>query len=312
MRIIKNIQNLRGKLKCAVVTLGVFDGVHLAHQYIIRRVVNQAKNSQGTSVVLTFDPHPVKVLGKNTRVPLITSLNHRVQLIRDLGVDACVIVPFVKKFSYLSAEQFVAQILVRKIGVKRLVLGQDFRFGRNKKGSLALLEKLSQRYSFTVEKIKPLTLEGEVIRSSRIRTLLEKGQIRQANMLLGRPFSILGKVTQGKSRGRLLGYRTANIIPEQEVIPRRGVYAVRVKINGEVLPGMVNIGLRPTFDQKNDVVIEAHIFGFSKNIYRKKLEVFFVERIRSEKHFHSSRALQAQIRRDEHQAKVILHLSLLH
>jgi riboflavin kinase/FMN adenylyltransferase len=308
MKVIKGFSNFPSNIKRPVVALGVFDGVHKGHQKIIREAIKKAKAINGTSVVLTFDPHPLKLLGRETSIGLITSLKHRVELIRSLKADICVIVNFNRYFSRISAQNFVRQILIDAMGISCLVIGRDFRFGKNKSGSLALLQKLSKEQGFTIKNVKPLRISRRAVSSSLIRKLITKGAINQANRLLGRNFSLSGEVTKGNARGRFLGFPTANIEPEQEIIPLQGVYAVRVKIERKMYNGVLNIGRRPTFDfeKKRHPVIEVHISSFSKNIYGKKLEIFFVKRIRPERKFPNHEALKKQIKRDELAALRIL------
>lgn len=308
MKVVRGISNARRKFKHPVLTIGMFDGVHLAHQRIIKEVIRQAKALKGTSIVLTFSPHPLKILASYTSVPSITSLKHRVDLLKELRVDICLLVDFNKEFSKMPAQDFVKDVLVKAIGVNCLILGEGFRFGREKKGTFSLLKKLSRIYGFKVCRVEAIKMNGKIISSSRIRKVIQGGKINQANRFLGRKFSILGKVKKGSARGRILGYPTANIAPFQEIIPLAGVYAVLVKVGGEVLPGVLNIGYRPTFHAKKKFppTIEVHIFNFQKNIYGQTIEVFFIQRIRDEKKFISRQALLARIKKDELRVKEIL------
>ncbi|MFC1699134.1 bifunctional riboflavin kinase/FAD synthetase [Candidatus Omnitrophota bacterium] len=308
MQLIQKISHLRKKFKNPVLTLGNFDGLHLAHQRIIKQVVRQAKQRAGTSVVVTFNPHPVKALEGLTATSLITTVGHKIDLIRYLGVDVCLLLDFNQQFSKTTAEDFIKDQLIKQIGMKYLIIGQGFRFGKNRRGDINLLRRLAKRYDFKLGLLKPVKINGRIISSSRIRSLIRKGRVAQVNRLLGRMFSISGRVNPGSARGRNLGFPTANIIPDQEIIPASGVYAVYIKLNQKVLPGVLNIGIRPTFSQGRNAphFIEVHIFNFSNNIYRKKLEVFFVRRIRPEKRFNSHQALINQIKKDALTAKKIL------
>lgn len=313
MRLIRGFRNLKYKFKKPVLTIGMFDGVHLAHRRIIKEVVRQAKILKGTSIVLTFTAHPSKVLRKDADIALITSLKHRIELIRQLDVDVCLLLDFNREFSRMPAEDFVKDILVDRLGIYCLIIGEGFRFGRKKRGTFSLLKILSKRYGFKVKKINPIKINNRIISSSRIRMLIQKGKINEVNGLLGRKFSVFGKVTKGKARGRILGYPTANITPLQESVPCRGVYAVFVKIDNKILPGILNIGFRPTFSLKEKTIdtIEVHVFNIRKNLYRKTLEVFFIQRIRPEKRFTSHQALLARIKKDEFKAKKILQTQSL-
>ncbi|MBN2097236.1 MAG: riboflavin biosynthesis protein RibF, partial [Candidatus Omnitrophica bacterium] len=209
---------------------------------------------------------------------------------------------------YLSAERFIREILVEKLGIKYLIVGQGFLFGRDRIGSYAVLKKLSRIYGFKTVEIKKIKINNQIVSSTKIRALIQKGKIAQANQLLGRKFSLSGKVKQGSSRGRILGYPTANIQPEQEIIPAGGVYVVLVRLNQQIYPGILNIGHCPTFPEKkkSSPTIEVHIFNFNHQIYGNRLEVCFIKKIRSEKRFISRQALAAQIRKDELRARQIL------
>jgi len=285
----------------------MFDGVHLAHRKIIKAVVQRAKILEGTSIVLTFSLHPSKILKKWPAASLITSLEHRIDLIKRLNVDICLLLDFNREFSKMPAEDFIKHALIDAVGIDYLIVGEGFRFGKDRKGTYSLLRKLSKIYGFKVRRISPIKINGKIISSSRIRTLIQRGKISEASGLLGREFSILGKVKKGNARGRILGYPTANIAPLQEIVPLAGVYAVFVKLDNKIFPGILNIGKRPTFRSKKRIsdTIEVHIFNFRKNIYGQKLEVFFIQRIRSEKKFVSREQLVKQIRKDEQKAKRI-------
>ncbi|UCB56602.1 MAG: bifunctional riboflavin kinase/FAD synthetase [Candidatus Omnitrophota bacterium] len=308
MKVIRGIKNLKKKLKKPVVTIGIFDGVHLGHRRVIREVVRQAKASKGTSVVITFHPHPLKILQDPDVASLITSLEHRIDLIRQLGADVCLILDFNKGFSRIPAKRFIKNILVERLSINYLILEKGFRFGRQRKGSFELLEKSSRIYGFKVKRIGPVKKNGRIISSSRIRALIQEGKVKQANRLLGRVFSIFGKVEKGNAWGRRLGYPTANIVSLQEIVPLPGVYAVKILVDKKIFPGILNVGWRPTFyaERKLNQTIEVHIFNFSRRLYGKRLEVFFVRRIRPEKRFPSHKTLLTQIKKDEQRARIIL------
>ncbi len=312
MKLITDLDNLRNKFKNPVLTIGIFDGVHLAHQRIIREVRRQAQIIKGTSMVLTFNPHPLKVVKTDTPGYLITSLKHRIDLIRQLNADVCLLLDFDKGFSRMSGQEFVKHILVDTLGVSYLIVGTGFRFGRKRSGSFTLLKKLSKTYGFKIRQIKTIRINGQTISSTAIRALIQNGKIRQANKLLGRNFSIYGRVEKGRARGRILGYPTANIRPEQELTPGSGVYAVLVKLDKKVFNGISNVGTRPTFgsEEKLFPAVEVHIFNFHNKIYGRQLEVFFLQRIRPEKKFASQQALLEQIKKDELKAREILGVSL--
>ncbi len=275
-----------------IVTIGIFDGVHKGHQKILKKVLKEAKASRLKSVVVTFDPHPVKVLSLCAQIPLLMSLDHRIRLIKKMGVDYCLVKKFTKEFSKLSPEEFIKDILVDKLNLKALVTGENFLFGFKEKGCSKLLKKLSKIYDFKFYSIPPLKIGGEYISSTRIRKLIEKGRLGLAKKLLGRPVTILGTVVKGKSLGRELGFPTANIDPHHESIPPAGVYSVDAALGKKIYRGVLNISLHK--------IIEVHILNFNKNIYGRDIEVIFKQKIRNEKKFKTLESLRRQISLDIH------------
>ena len=275
-----------------VVTIGIFDGVHKGHQKILKKVLREAKKSRLKSVVVTFDPHPVKVLSPGAQIPLLMSLDHRIRLIKKMGVDYCLVKKFTKEFSKLSPEEFIKGLLVDKLNLKVLVTGENFLFGFKEKGSSKLLKKLSRIYNFKFYSILPLKIKGEYVSSTRIRKLIEKGRLELAKKLLARPVTILGTVVKGKSLGRKLGFPTANIDPHHESIPPAGVYSVDVALGEKIYRGALNIS--------SHKIIEVHILNFNRNIYGKDIEVIFKQKIRNEKKFKSLESLKRQISLDIH------------
>lgn len=272
------------------VTIGIFDGVHKGHQLIIKRLIKEAKKAFLKSIVVTFYPHPVKVLNPDAKIPFLISLEHRIKLIKKMGAGYCLIVRFTKAFSELSPEDFVKKILVDKLNIKVLVVGENFLFGAREKGNLRSLKALGKKYDFKVRAVKPLKMEGDFVSSTRIRRLIEKGDLKQAKNLLGRPVTILGTVVKGRSIGRKIGFPTANIDPHHESIPPSGVYSVDASINKKLYHAILNISTRK--------IIEVHIFKFNRNIYGRDIEVIFKHKIRGEKRFKSLQALQEQIKLD--------------
>ncbi|MCX5687767.1 MAG: bifunctional riboflavin kinase/FAD synthetase [Candidatus Omnitrophica bacterium] len=273
-----------------VVTIGIFDGVHKGHQAILRKVLEEAKKLRLKSVVVTFDPHPVKVLSLGVKIPFLISLEHRIKLIKSLGIDNCVVIKFTKEFAKLSPEEFTKYILADKLNIKALVTGENFLFGFKEKGDARLLKRLSKVYNFKFYSVSPLEVRGEYVSSTRIRKAIEKGDLKLASKLLSRPVTILGTVVKGKALGRKIGFPTANIDPHHESIPPSGVYSVDVALEGKFYRGILNIS--------NHNIIEVHIFNFNKNIYGKDIEVIFKQKIRDEKKFNSLQALQRQIQLD--------------
>ncbi len=292
-------------------TIGVFDGVHVGHKKIIERIVDRARRSHLKSVVLTFDPHPFKVLNPHAKIPSLISLKHRIALIGAIGVDYTVILKFTRPLSRVSPESFVKKILVDKLGMKEICVGENFYFGNGAMAGIAVLKKIGARLSFKVEAIKPVMSGSRVVSSSLIRALIIKGDIRAASRFLGRPISILGTVASGDGRGRLLGFPTANIDPHHEAIPPAGVYAVLVKLGKDIFKGVLNIGVRPTFFKDSRIsepAIEAHILDFNKDIYGKDLEIIFIKKLRDEALFKDKHELMLQIKKDVRQARAILRL----
>jgi riboflavin kinase/FMN adenylyltransferase len=290
-----------------VVAIGTFDGVHLAHLAVIKKAVQKAKKVKGTSIVLTFYPHPMRITDPDQKPALLTSIEHRLALIERLAPDVCLVANFRKSFSKMSAEKFVEQVLIDRLGSKIIVTGHNFSFGKNKSGNLDFLKMKSKEYDYKVDPVKPIKKAGAVVSSTLIRKLIESGKIEKASILLGRRFSILGTVIKGDSRGRVLGYPTANIDPHQEALPPNGVYAIKAKINDKYYKGMLNIGKRPTFYAKsNKLAIEANIFDFNKYIYGQVIEIFFYKKIRNEQKFNSPDLLKTQLENDHKQSLSIL------
>ncbi|PIW68732.1 MAG: hypothetical protein COW10_00945, partial [Candidatus Omnitrophica bacterium CG12_big_fil_rev_8_21_14_0_65_42_8] len=261
----------------SIVTIGIFDGVHKGHQAILKKVIRRAKIARLKSVVITFNPHPVKVLSPGAKIPLLMSLGHRIRLIKKMGVDECLVMRFTKGFSRLSPEDFIKNVLVDKFNLKALVTGGNFLFGFEEKGGVALLRKLSRAYDFKFYSVPPLKMDGNFISSTRIRRLIEEGDLKSASKMLGRPVTILGTVVKGRRFGRKIGFPTANINPHHESIPPGGVYGVDAVLGEKKYSGILNISGRK--------IIEVHIFNFKKDIYGKDIEIIFRQKIRDEKKF---------------------------
>ena len=293
----------------SIVTIGVFDGVHIGHSAVIKEAVRQARSGGLKSIVVTFNPHPLKVLSGRKSVSSLISLKHRIELVKILGVDRVFVVKFNKRMAGMSAEKFVADIIVKKLNAKGIVVGEDFCFGKNALSGVKELRDIAKRYHIKVKIIRHLKKHGRVVSSTAIRRLVVGGKIQEASLFLGRPFSILGTVVGGARLARSLGYPTANINPHHETMPPSGVYAVKVKFRKGTYKGVMNIGVRPTFyDHGHDEEpsIEVHIFNFHKRIYGHDLEVVFIRQLRAEKKFKSIDSLIEQIKDDEAQARHIL------
>jgi len=295
--------------KRSVVTIGVFDGIHIGHEAVIKEVVKTARASGLRSVVVTFDPHPMKILNKKHFVPSLISLKHRVDLIKRLGVDKVLVVRFNKRIADLSPEKFIEDIAIRKLAAKKIIVGEDFCFGKGAMAGVEKLGRIARMYSVGLKVVKPVKKDSHIVSSTIIRRLIIEGAIGKASRLLGRPFSILGTVVSGTRLARTLGYPTANINPHHEIMPPSGVYAVKVKFRKRTYKGVMNIGTKPTFyDHGRDLepTIEVHIFNFHERIYGRDLEITFICKLRREKKFNTIDSLIKQIKEDEAAARALL------
>ena len=309
MKIYDGIAAFR-KLKFAVVTSGTFDGVHTGHQTVLKRVIETARKEKGESVLLTFWPHPRLVLNNDkTFLKLINSIREKETILNELGIQHFIKIPFTREFAQMSSERFIRDILVDKIGTKKLVIGYNHRFGRNREGSFENLMHKSYDYGFEVEEIPRQEVDNIGISSSLIRKALHDGDVESASRFLGRPYLLNGTVIHGDKLGRILGFPTANIQVQEEykLIPGNGTYAVWVKVENGTYRGMLNIGIRPTLNG-NQQRIEVHILDFENEIYNSDLAVTFVKRLRDEKKFDSLDALKNQLETDK--SNVIKILSL--
>lgn len=307
MKAYNNISEIQD-VHCPVLTIGTFDGVHLGHQKIIRRLIDKAKSVNGESVVLSFFPHPRIVLfPEQTDLKLINSLDEKINLLKSTGVDHVIIHPFTLEFANLSAEEFIKKYLVDILKVELLIIGYDHHFGKNREGGLQQLRELGKIYNFELEEIPKQEIDHNKISSTHIRKSLMAGEIEQANQFLGYSFQMKGSVVKGDGRGRLLGYPTANIVVEEQykLIPAQGVYAVSVQTSKGTYPAMLNIGHRPTFQGK-DVSIEAHLFDFDDDLYHQTVSILFEKRLRDEMKFDSVQQLQDQLAKDKEAAKKAL------
>jgi len=309
MQHIQGLNDISQPFKRAVVTIGNFDGVHIGHQALFYEVIERAHAIDGTSIAITFEPHPLRVLNRNASPPLITIFEQKVELIERSGLDVLISIPFTLEFAAISAQRFVEDLLVRKIGMRAIVVGEDYAFGKNREGDIELLSALAPRLGFEVVVTGMIrTVKGTLdrISSTAIRELVQAGEMAQAGRMLGRHFQLRGTVVTGRDRGgKLLGFPTANLKPEDELCPKTGIYAVTVEIEDRLLRGVANIGYSPTFDDMQ-FTVEVHILDFNEMIYGRKIRVNFIRRIRDEAKFASLAALKAQIAADVEAARRLL------
>jgi len=303
MSVICNLDNLHKDIKNPVVTIGNFDGVHWAHQAIFKKVVERARELNGKSVVITFEPHPVKVMYPKKAKPLITMLEQKKELLIEQGIDIFLLMEFTLEFAAMPARNFVKDILVDKLGVKEIVVGYDYIFGHNRQGNIEVLREMGSLFNFNVQQVDPVYVGNVLVSSTSIRNLIMEGNVVGAKKLLGRNYQIRGKVIRGMNRGAsLLGYPTANLRLTDELIPKEGVYIVLIDIGGKTYQGLTNIGYNPTFKNKT-LSVETYIFNLSTHIVKQKIKVNFLSRLRDEITFASSKELSHQIDQDVNQAR---------
>lgn len=284
----------------AVVTIGTFDGVHIGHQKIINRLINTAKKDHLKSIILTFFPHPRMVLQKDSNIKLINTIDERARIIEGLGLDELLVKKFTHTFSRLSAEDFVKKILIDKLHAKKVIIGYDHRFGRNRNANIDDLKKFGLQYNFEVEEISAQDIDDVAVSSTKIRKALNEGNIEKANKYLGYHFMLTGKVIKGRGLGKQLGFATANIFIDEDykLIPMHGSYIVSSLINKQVVYGMLNIGMNPTVNGDYES-IEVHFFNFNKEIYNTTIQINLLHRLRDEVKFESVEALKAQLLKDK-------------
>lgn len=305
MELIRGIYNIKPKHYGCVATIGNFDGVHLGHQEVVRRLNAQAKALNLPSLLITFEPLPLEFFLKAQAPARLMCFREKIMFLRRQAVDRVLCLKFNEKLAALAPEDFVKNILVEKLGVRYLLVGDDFKFGKNRRGDFALLQKLGERYGFQVADIATVLCDGQRVGSSRVRSALQQGDLNLAGQLLGRPYSMCGHVIHGDKRGRQLGFPTANILLRRAVAPLSGVFAVRVYgVTNGFLPGVANVGRRPTVDG-NKRLLEVYLLNFEGDLYQKFLQIEFVTKLRDEQRFASIDLLKAQIYADVEAAKSI-------
>jgi riboflavin kinase/FMN adenylyltransferase len=303
MEIIKGIENLRRSFRNPVVTLGNFDGVHLGHQDIFKKVREEASKIHGEGVVITFEPHPLKVLAPEKFLPLLTPFRKKMILIQKSGIETVLCIEFSLAFSKILPTEFIRRILVEKIKVKEVVIGYNYHFGKGQKGDAQTLKDEGKIFGFEVEVVEPFSIGETMVSSSKIRDLIQRGEAERASKLLGRDYPIIGKVVEGAKRGQTLGFPTANLEISDELYPKTGVYAVEVEWSQQRFSGLANVGSNPTFFSEQDgkgksISLEVYILNFDRNIYGEEIQVNFKKRIRDEVRFESSSLLIEQIKKD--------------
>jgi riboflavin kinase/FMN adenylyltransferase len=284
----------------SVVTIGTFDGVHLAHQKIFNKIVSLATEQQLKSVVITFWPHPKAVIDQNDSIVLLNTIDERLDLIAQCGIDYTLLIPFDSSFASKTAFDFLKNILIDGLHARTIVIGFDHHFGANREGNIQFLEQYKTQFGYQIELISQIELHNVAINSTAIRANLSSGNVVEANKLLGRKYSIEGKVIEGRKIGRTIGFPTANIKLNNplKIVPKNGVYAVEVLVENQLYKGMMNIGTRPTFGEQT-LSLEVHIFEFERDIYDKTIKVFFLNRIRDEQKFDSVERLIEQLKKDK-------------
>jgi len=291
-----------GSTDRTVLTVGNFDGIHRGHQKILRLVVAHARADRQRSAVITFDPHPFRLLRPDQAPRMIQTLEQRLQGFESMGVDAALVLRFDHEFSLLSAEQFIQGILIDCLHVGTVMVGENFCFGHRGAGNVPLLQEYGRQHGFTVITIPALDVDGRIVSSTLIRNAISAGDVANAASLLGRPFALTGKIEHGAGRGRTVLFPTLNLAPEQELLPKLGVYATESLIAGKMYSSVTNVGTRPTFDG-HGITVESHLFGFAEEISEGRMEVRFHARLRDEQKFAGPDQLRAQIARDIESAR---------
>ena len=301
MKIFDHLDKIHEPFKSAVITIGNFDGVHIGHQALFHEVIEKAEAIDGTSIAMTFEPHPIRVLKQNGHPPLITLYEQKAELIERTGIDVLICVPFTKAFASLSADQFIKDLLVKRIGMKAIVVGEDYSFGKNREGNIDMMKSYAPDCGFEVIVARWIKMSKgftDRISSTKIRELVTDGHMTEAEKMLGRRYQIRGRVMTGRDRGgKLLGIPTANINLHDELCPKTGIYAVTVECSGSRHNGVANIGYSPTFED-HEFTVEVHILDFNANIYGEKIRVNFIKRLRDEIKFSNISELIDQIKKD--------------
>ncbi len=305
MRIVRGLKNFSERLPSPVLTLGNFDGVHLGHQAIFKKVIERAREINGTSIVFTFEPHPLKVLAPERSPRMLNTFHGKMKLLAAAGIEIVICANFTRTFAEQHPEDFARDVLFKQIGVREVYVGYDYAFGKGREGSIESLKEMGRTFGFEVGVVEAVQVNDIVVSSSVIRDLISAGSVEEAAGLLGRRYAVEGEVVHGSHRGQTLGFPTANLKIANELIPAHGVYAVLAQVEHQTLKGVASIGVRPTFDA-GPVSIEVYLFDFHEGLYGKEIEVQFVKRLRGEEKFSNAGALVQQIRKDVQDAHVAL------
>lgn len=305
MRIVRGVKNYSEKLPNPVLTLGNFDGVHMGHQAIFKKVVERAKEIMGTSIAFTFEPHPLKVLAPERSPKLLNTFHGKMKLFEAAGIEVVICANFTRAFADQNSEDFAREVLYKRIGVKEVYVGYDYAFGKGREGSIESLKAMGKVHGFEVGVIEPVKVDEVVVSSSVVRELISSGRVDEASRLLGRYYTIEGEVVHGAHRGHILGFPTANLKTANELIPAYGVYAVLAEVDNHRLKGVASVGVRPTFDS-GPVSLEVYLFDFANVLYGRQMDVSFVKRLRGEEKFPDAESLVRQIRKDVQKAELVL------
>jgi riboflavin kinase/FMN adenylyltransferase len=308
MKVYRGVEEF-SPLECAVVTSGTFDGIHYGHQRIIERLKEVAQQCNGETVVITYWPHPRFVLNPdNQNLKLLTTLEEKIDLLKSFGIHHLLIIPFNTSFSQLSSKNFIEEIVVKQINTKKLVIGYDHKFGKNREGSFEYLKNNAFVYGFEIEEIPAQEIDEVAVSSTKIREALLNGQVEIANKYLCHPYGLRGKVVKGNQLGRKISFPTANILIESnfKLVPANGIYAVRATVRGNTYDAMLNIGYRPTINENLEKTIEVNLFDFQDNIYDEVMTISFLHYLRAEKKFPNLEALKTQLFKDKENALLIL------
>jgi riboflavin kinase/FMN adenylyltransferase len=307
MQLVRGLHNLRPEHRGCVATIGNFDGVHRGHQSVFRHLLEKGVELQLPTTVVTFEPQPREFFQADSAPARLTRLREKLQVIQEVGVARVVVLEFNRRLAAMPAEQFVEQLLVDGLGARFLSVGDDFRFGHARQGDFGMLQRMGQRHGFEVENMNTYKLDADRVSSTRIRELLTQGDFATANQYLGRPYRICGRIGHGDKRGRSIGFPTLNVNLHRRVSPLQGVYAVRVAgLDEQAVPGVANMGFRPTVQGDPRYLLEVHLFGFDRSVYGEHVSVEFVRKLRDEQRFEDFEALRRQILCDAESAREIL------